>query len=83
MAGHSKWANIKQRKGRQDAKKGKMFTKVIKEITVAVKEGGDDIDSNARLRLAIQNARSVNIPKDTVERAINKASGADAEVTYP
>ncbi len=79
MAGHSKWANIKHRKGRQDAKKGKMFTKVIKEITVAVKEGGDDIDSNARLRLAIQNARSVNMPKDTVERAINKASGADAE----
>ena len=86
MAGHSKWANIKHRKGRQDAKKGKMFTKVIKEITVAVKEGGPDIDSNSRLRLAIQNGRSVNMPKDTIDRAINKASGADAddyqETTY-
>ncbi len=79
MAGHSKWANIKHRKGRQDAKKGKMFTKAIKEISVAVKESGPDIDSNSRLRLAVQNARSVNMPKDTIDRAINKASGADAE----
>ncbi len=79
MAGHSKWANIKHRKGKQDAKKGKMFTKVIKEITVAVKEGGPDMDSNSRLRLAVQNGRSVNMPKDTIDRAIKKASGADAE----
>jgi YebC/PmpR family DNA-binding regulatory protein len=86
MSGHSKWANIKHRKGRQDAIRGKMFTRVIKEITVAVKEGGTDPDSNSRLRLALQNARSVNMPKDTVERAIHKASGADAddftETTY-
>jgi YebC/PmpR family DNA-binding regulatory protein len=75
MAGHSKWANIKHRKGAQDAKRGKIFSKLIKEITVAVKNGGPDADSNPRLRLAIQNARGQNMPKDTVERAIKKASG--------
>ena len=77
MAGHSKWANIRHRKGAQDAKRGKIFTKLIKEITVAVKNGGADVDSNPRLRLAIQNARGQNMPKDNVERAIKKASGAD------
>lgn len=87
MAGHSKWANIKRRKGAQDAKRGKIFTKLIKEITIAVKEGGsDDESSNPRLRLAIQNAKGANMPKDNIERAINKASGADGanyqEVTY-
>lgn len=79
MAGHSKWANIKHRKGAQDAKRGKIFTKLIKEITVAVKTGGPDAESNPRLRLALQNARGQNMPKDTVERAIKKASGAGAE----
>ena len=86
MAGHSKWANIKHRKGAQDAKRGKIFTKIIKEISVAVKEGGDDPDSNPRLRTAIQNAKGVNMPRENVERAIKKASGSDAqayiEVTY-
>ena len=86
MAGHSKWANIKHRKGAQDAKRGKIFTKIIKEISVAVKEGGEDIDSNPRLRTAIQNAKGVNMPRENIERAIKKASGNDAntytELTY-
>jgi len=86
MAGHSKFANIKHRKGAQDAKRGKIFSKLIKEITVAVKDGGPDPDSNPRLRLAIQNSKGQNMPKDTVERAISKASGAGAdnydEVTF-
>ena len=86
MAGHSKWANIKHRKGAQDAKRGKVFTKIIKEISVAVKESGIDPDSNPRLRAAIQNAKSVNMPKDNVQRAINKAGGDNAdtfqELTY-
>ncbi len=86
MAGHSKWANIKRRKGAQDAKRGKIFTKLIKEITVATKEGGPDISGNARLRLAVQNAKGANMPKDTIDRAISKGSGNDAtsytEITY-
>lgn len=86
MAGHSKWANIKRRKGAQDAKRGKIFTKFIKEITVAAKAGGADPEGNPRLRLAIQNAKGVNMPKDNIERAITKGSGADAndyvETTY-
>lgn len=79
MAGHSKWANIKHRKAAQDAKRGKAFTKLIKEITVAVKTGGPDPDSNPRLRLAIQNARGGNLPKDNLDRAIAKASGVGGE----
>ncbi len=86
MAGHSKWANIKRRKGAQDAKRGKIFTKIIKEITVAAKEGGADPDGNPRLRLAIQNAKGANMPKDTIERAIKKGAGGDGanylETTY-
>jgi len=86
MAGHSKWANIRHRKGAQDAKRGKIFSKLIKEISVAVKAGGPDADSNPRLRLALQNCRGQNMPKDNIERAINKASGADGtsyvEVTF-
>jgi YebC/PmpR family DNA-binding regulatory protein len=86
MAGHSKWANIRHRKGAQDAKRGKIFSKLIKEVTVAVKSGGPDPDSNPRLRLALLNCRGQNMPKDNIERAINKASGADgtsyAEVTF-
>lgn len=77
MAGHSKWANIRHRKGAQDAKRGKIFTKLIKEITVAVKSGSPDPETNPRLRLALQNARGQNMPKDNIERAIKKASGAD------
>ena len=77
MAGHSKWANIKHRKGAQDAKRSKIFTRIIKELTVAVKEGGPDIETNPRLRTAIQNAKGANMPKDTIERTVKKASGAD------
>ena len=86
MSGHSKWANIKHRKGAQDAKRSKMFTRIIKEITVAVKEGGSEQETNPRLRTAMQNAKGANIPKDTIERTIKKASGADGtsyeEVTF-
>lgn len=87
MAGHSKWKNIQHRKGAQDAKRGKMFSKLIKEITVAVKTGGgDDPDSNPRLRAAIQNAKAVSVPKDNIERAIKKAMGNQSgdiiEVTF-
>lgn len=80
MAGHSKWANIKHRKGAQDKKRAKQFTRAIKEITVAVKEGGGpDAETNPALRNAVQNAKGVNMPKDTIERAIKKASGEDAD----
>jgi len=80
MAGHSKWANIKHRKGAQDKRRAKQFTRAIKEITVAVKEGGGpDPETNPGLRNAISNAKGVNMPKDTIERAIKKASGADAD----
>ena len=79
MAGHSKWANIKHRKGAQDKKRAKVFSRLIKEITVAVKEGGGDAETNPRLRLAIQNAKGENMPKDTIERAVKKASGSDGE----
>ncbi|XWN34597.1 MAG: YebC/PmpR family DNA-binding transcriptional regulator [Roseivirga sp.] len=86
MAGHSKWANIKHRKSANDAKKGKLFGKLVKEIAIAAKQGGATPESNPRLRLAIQNARSANVPKDNIERAIKKGSGADAtdytEATY-
>jgi YebC/PmpR family DNA-binding regulatory protein len=79
MSGHSKWANIKRRKGAQDAKRAKIFTKLIKELTVASREGGPDPAANPRLRLAVQNAKGANMPKDTMERAIKKGSGSDAE----
>jgi YebC/PmpR family DNA-binding regulatory protein len=75
LAGHSKWANIKRRKGAQDAVRGKLFTKLIKEISVAAKMGGADLDGNPRLRLAVDKARSQSMPKNTIERAIAKASG--------
>ncbi len=75
MAGHSKWANIKYRKGRQDAKKGKMFTKATKEIIVAARIGGGDPDANPRLRMAVEFARSINMPKDKIENAIKKGTG--------
>ncbi|MEM7658577.1 MAG: YebC/PmpR family DNA-binding transcriptional regulator, partial [Bacteroidota bacterium] len=77
MAGHSKWANIKHRKGAQDAKRSKLFTKLIKEVAVATKEGGADPDANPRLRMAIKNARKASVPKDRIEGAISKGSGAD------
>jgi len=73
MSGHSKWSTIKRKKGANDAKRGKLFTKLIKEITVAASVGGTDVESNPRLRSAVQNARGMNMPKDTIQRAINKA----------
>jgi YebC/PmpR family DNA-binding regulatory protein len=79
MSGHSKWSTIKRKKGALDAKRGKIFTKIIKEIIIAAKEGGGDPESNARLRLAVQNAKGANMPKDNIERAIKKAVGSEAE----
>jgi YebC/PmpR family DNA-binding regulatory protein len=82
MAGHSKWANIKHRKGAQDAKRGKVFTKLIKEITVAAKIGGGDLEGNPRLRTAVDKAKSENMPKDTIDRAIKKGTGDVEGVNY-
>jgi YebC/PmpR family DNA-binding regulatory protein len=83
MSGHSKWANIKHRKGAQDAKRGKIFTRLIKEITVAARMGGGgDIDSNPRLRSAVAAAKNVNMPKDNIERAIKKGTGELEGETY-
>ena len=79
MAGHSKWANIQHRKGRQDAARSKLFSKLSKEITVAAKMGDPDPDKNPRLRLAVKEAKSNSVPKDVIDRAINKATGGDAE----
>jgi len=77
MAGHSKWANIQHRKGRQDAKRGKLFTKLIREITVAAKLGGGEPNANPRLRAAIDNGLSNNMTKDTIDRAIKRGAGGD------
>ncbi len=82
MAGHSKWANIQHRKGRQDAKRGKVFTRLIKEITVAARMGGGDPGSNPRLRLAVDKAYDSNMPKDNVERAIKRGTGDLEGVNY-
>ena len=82
MAGHSKWANIQHRKGRQDEKRGKAWTRVIREIMVAARLGGGDIASNPRLRLAVDKAKAVNLPADTVKRNIDKATGNLEGVTY-
>jgi YebC/PmpR family DNA-binding regulatory protein len=86
MSGHSKWATIKRKKGALDAKRSKIFSKIIKDITVAVKEGGPDPDGNPRLRLAIANAKGASMPKDNIERAISKGKDKDgaaiSELTY-
>src|SRR5512147_3090437 len=82
MAGHSKWANIQHRKGKQDAKRGKIFTRLIKEITVAARMGGGDPGANPRLRLAMDKAYANNMPKDNVERAIKRGSGELEGVEY-
>ena len=82
MAGHSKWANIQHRKGRQDEKRGKVWTRVIREIMVAARTGGADLSSNPRLRLAIEKAKAVNLPADTVKRNIDKATGNLEGVNY-
>ena len=82
MSGHSKWSTIKRKKGAADAKRGKIFTKLIKEITIAAREGGGDPGSNPRLRLAIDNAKAANMPADNIERAIKKATGELEGITY-
>lgn len=82
MSGHNKWANIKHRKGAQDAKKGKVFTKIIKELTVAAKMGGGDASANPRLRIAIEKAKEANMPKDNIEKAIKKGTGELEGVDY-
>ncbi len=82
MAGHSKWANIQHRKGRQDAKRGKIFTKLIKEITVAAKMGGGDMNFNPRLRLAIEKAKEENMPADNIDRAVKRGTGELEGVNY-
>ena len=82
MAGHSKWANIQHRKGRQDAKRGKIFTKLIKEITVSARMGGGDINFNPRLRMAIAQAKEENMPADNIDRAIKRGTGELEGVSY-
>jgi YebC/PmpR family DNA-binding regulatory protein len=82
MAGHSKWANIQHRKGRQDKKRGKLFTKLIREITIAARIGGGDIAANPRLRLAVDKAKTQSMPKDNIDRAIKRGSGDLDGVDY-
>ncbi len=82
MAGHSKWANIQHRKGRQDDKRGKLWTRVIREISVAARAGGADLSANPRLRLAIDKAKAVNLPADRIKYNIDKATGNQAGVHY-
>ncbi len=82
MAGHSKWANIQHRKGRQDEKRGKVWTRVIREIMVAARTGGGDLSANPRLRLAVEKAKAANLPADTVKRNIDKATGNLEGVNY-
>lgn len=82
MAGHSKWANIKHRKAAQDKKRGKIWTKLIREVTVAAREGGGDPEANPRLRLAMDKAFGANMPRDTVDRAIKRGAGGDDSESY-
>jgi YebC/PmpR family DNA-binding regulatory protein len=82
MAGHSKWANIKHRKAAQDKKRGKLWTKLIREITIAAREGGGDATTNPRLRLALDKAFAANMPRDTVDRAIKRGAGSDDNEHY-
>ena len=82
MAGHSKWANIQHRKGRQDEKRGKIWTRIIREITVAARAGGGDVSANPRLRLAIDKAKAANMPADRIKYNIDKATGNDEGLTY-
>ena len=82
MAGHSKWANIQHRKGRQDEKRGKVWTRVIREIMVAARLGGGDLDTNPRLRMAVEKAKAANMPADTIKRNIDKATGNLEGVQY-
>jgi YebC/PmpR family DNA-binding regulatory protein len=83
MAGHSKWANIKHRKAIQDSRRSKVWTRILREVTIAARQGGAEPENNPSLRLAIQNAKGANIPKETLERAIKKGSGGEAENLEP
>jgi len=82
MAGHSKWANIKHKKAANDKKRGKLWSKLIREVTVAAKEGGGELDSNPRLRLAVDKAKGANMPIDTIDRAIKRGAGGEEEGNY-
>ena len=82
MAGHSKWANIKHKKAANDKKRGKLWSKLIREVTVAAKEGGGDINTNPRLRLAVDKARGANMPNDTVDRAIKRGAGGEDDASF-
>ncbi|MFW5769592.1 MAG: YebC/PmpR family DNA-binding transcriptional regulator, partial [Spirochaetota bacterium] len=82
MSGHSKWASIRHKKGAADAKRGKLFTKIIKEITVAARDGGGDVDTNPRLRTAVLKAKTANMPKDNIDRAVKKGTGELEGVNY-
>ena len=82
MAGHSKWANIKHKKAANDKKRGKIWTKLLREVTVAAREGGGDIDSNPRLRLAVDKANGANVPKDTIKRAVERGAGGGEGDNY-
>jgi YebC/PmpR family DNA-binding regulatory protein len=82
MSGHSKWSTIKRKKGAADAKRGKIFTKLIREIATAARIGGGEVDANPRLRLAVEKARQANMPKDNIARAIKKGTGGDASEAY-
>ncbi len=82
MAGHSKWANIKHKKAANDKKRGKLWSKLIREVTVAARAGGGDINANPRLRLAVDKARSANMPNDTLERAIKRGAGGEDDANY-
>ena len=82
MAGHSKWANIKHKKAANDKKRGKIWTKLLREVTVAAKEGGGDFESNPRLRLAVDKANGANVPKDTIKRAVERGAGGGESDNY-
>jgi YebC/PmpR family DNA-binding regulatory protein len=82
MSGHNKWANIKQRKGAQDAKRSNLFSKLVKEIIVAARDGGGNPDTNNRLRTIIDKAREANVPKDTIDKAIKRGTGELEGITY-
>ncbi len=82
MSGHNKWANIKQRKGSQDAKRSNLFSKIVKEIIISARAGGGNIDTNARLRTAVDKAKEANMPKDNIEKAINRGTGELEGVVY-
>ena len=82
MAGHSKWANIKHKKAANDKKRGKIWTKLLREVTVAARAGGGDIESNPRLRLAVDKANGANVPKDTIERAVKRGAGGGEGENY-